>query len=153
MIVQNAYISGGSQALSCDTKKVWATIKAFSWSTGDVVDVHLLQLSLPWELKNILIQHIFPVQPSTESASSSSVSKQYLVFFKGPLKGEACVMDKIEGDWIWVKILADKKLIEHLRFNFMLSCQVKPKGDVKGSNKMLWSTLFINTETTETSML
>jgi hypothetical protein len=125
-------MASGGRALNHDTENVRATIKPSSRSTGDVVDVRLLRSGLPQELKNISIRHILPVHPSTESLSSSSVAKQYLVFLKGPLKGEVRVMDRIEGDRIWVKNPADKKLTEHSRFDFVLSRHVKPKGSGKG---------------------
>jgi hypothetical protein len=125
-------LASGSRALNRDTENVQATLK--SSSPGDIVDLRLLRANRPHEVSNVHIRHILPVHPSAEDVSVTATAKQYLVFIRGSLKGEFRLLDKVEGDRVWVKNPDGGELSEHSRFDLVLSREVKSK-KVKGKDK------------------
>jgi hypothetical protein len=124
-------LASGSRALNRDTADVQATLK--STSPGDVVDLRLLRANNPRELKNVHIRHLLPVHPSAEEVPTTSTTKQYVVFIRGSFKGEFRLLDKVEGDQVWVKNPDGGGLSEHSKYDLVLSREVKSK--VKGKAK------------------
>jgi hypothetical protein len=51
------------------------------------------------------------------------------------LKGEARLLDKIEGDRVWVKNPDSRELSDHSKYDLVLSREVKSKGKGKGKGK------------------
>lgn len=124
-------LASGSRALNRDTENVQATLK--SSSLGNVVDLRLLRANCPHEVSNVHIRHLLPVHPSTKEVSATSTAKQYVVFIRGSLKGELRLLDKVEGDRVWVKNSDGGELSEHSKYDLVLSRKVKSK--VKGKGK------------------
>jgi|ERR1700729_2265651 hypothetical protein len=124
-------MASGSRALNPDTENVQATLK--SSSSGDLVDLRLLRTNHPRDLKSIHIRHLLPVHPSMEEGPVTSSAKQYVVFIRGSLKGEVRLLDKMEGDQVWVKNPDGGELSDHSKYDLVLSREVKSKG--KGIKK------------------
>jgi hypothetical protein len=114
-------LASGSRARNHDTENVPATL--VSTSSDDVVALRLLRTNLPRELKNVHIRHILPVHPSAQDISATT--KQYVVFIKGSFKGEARLLDKVEGDRVWVKLPNSIDVTEHSKYDFVLSRPLK----------------------------
>lgn len=127
-------LASGSRALNHDTENVRATLK--SSAPGNVVDLRLLRTNRPHEVSNVHIRHLLPVHPSTEEVSVTSTAKQYVVFIQGPLKGEFRLLDKVDGDRVWVKSLDGRELSEYSKYDLVLSREVKSsKAKKKGKGK------------------
>jgi hypothetical protein len=126
-------LASGGRALNRDTENVQATLK--SSSAGDTVDLRLLRANRPHEISNVHIRHLLPVHPSAEEVSVTSTAKQYVVFIRGSLKGEFRLLDKVEGDRVWVKHPDGGDLSEHSKYDLVLSREVKSKAKGRGKGK------------------
>ena len=126
-------LASGSRALNRDTENVQAMLK--SSSAGDNVDLRLLRTNRPHEVSNVHIRHLLPVHPSAAEVSVTSTAKQYVVFIRGSLKGEFRLLDKVEGDRVWVKHPDGRDLSEHSKYDLVLSREVKSKVKGRGGGK------------------
>ena len=126
-------MASGSRSLKPDTDNVHASLEPSP--PGNTVNLRLLRTTEPRLLKQVEIRHILPRHPSAEDVPVTLSGKQYVVIIKGPLKGSARLLNKIEGDQVWVKNPDDGVLTEHAKYELVLSRDIKSKGKGKGKGK------------------